>query len=243
MKYVGSKGRHAREILPIILDGRKEGQTYVEPFVGGANTLQHVTGPRLAGDLHPHLIAMWQEASEGWMPPAPSLMDECAYKECKAIKGSSIAWRDRKLMAFVAFMGFSLSYGGKWFGGYRRDKSGKRNYAAEALRAAEKEFPKVRGVEFVCGSYDTMTIPPESIIYCDPPYADTLGYATGEFDHAKFWQWVRVQVAAGHKVFVSEYSAPDDFEAVWHKRVNNTLAADTGEKGATERLWVHVSQI
>lgn len=35
MKYLGSKARIAKEILPIILKDRKVGQYYVEPFVGG----------------------------------------------------------------------------------------------------------------------------------------------------------------------------------------------------------------
>lgn len=38
MKYMGSKARHAKELLPIILANRKQGQWYVEPFVGGAGT-------------------------------------------------------------------------------------------------------------------------------------------------------------------------------------------------------------
>jgi len=36
MKYMGSKKRHAKELLPIILKDRQPGQWYVEPFVGGA---------------------------------------------------------------------------------------------------------------------------------------------------------------------------------------------------------------
>lgn len=35
MKYMGSKNRIAKEILPIILRDRKPNQWYVEPFVGG----------------------------------------------------------------------------------------------------------------------------------------------------------------------------------------------------------------
>ena len=35
MKYQGSKRRIAKDILPIILRDRKNGQFYVEPFVGG----------------------------------------------------------------------------------------------------------------------------------------------------------------------------------------------------------------
>ena len=40
MKYMGSKARIAKHILPMILKNRKEGQCYVEPFVGAANIRQ-----------------------------------------------------------------------------------------------------------------------------------------------------------------------------------------------------------
>lgn len=35
MQYLGGKTRIAKEILPIILADRKEGQYFVEPFVVG----------------------------------------------------------------------------------------------------------------------------------------------------------------------------------------------------------------
>ena len=35
MKYLGSKNKIAKYILPIILKDRTEGQYYVEPFMGG----------------------------------------------------------------------------------------------------------------------------------------------------------------------------------------------------------------
>ena len=37
MKYMGSKTRIAKEILPIMLKNRTENQFWVEPFVGGGN--------------------------------------------------------------------------------------------------------------------------------------------------------------------------------------------------------------
>jgi len=49
MKYMGSKSRHAKEILSIILKERKPDQWYVEPFVGGANVIDKVDGKRLGG--------------------------------------------------------------------------------------------------------------------------------------------------------------------------------------------------
>ena len=50
MKYMGSKNRIAKHILPIILKDRKEGQWYVEPFVGGANIRDKVECKRIGSD-------------------------------------------------------------------------------------------------------------------------------------------------------------------------------------------------
>lgn len=60
MKYMGSKSRIAKHILPIILDGRKDGQYYAEPFCGGCNVIDKVPGNRIANDSNPYLIAMWE---------------------------------------------------------------------------------------------------------------------------------------------------------------------------------------
>ena len=43
MKYMGSKARIAKHILPIILKDRKPNQWYSEPFTGGANLIDKVT--------------------------------------------------------------------------------------------------------------------------------------------------------------------------------------------------------
>jgi len=50
-------------------------------------------------------------------------------------------------------------------------------------------------------------------------------------------------VRLGHDVFVSEYSAPDDFACVWSKEVNNSLTKDTGSKKGFECLFRHESQL
>jgi DNA adenine methylase len=230
MKYMGSKGRHAREILPIILAGRKEGQTYVEPFVGGANIIDKVTGARIGADTHKHLIGMWQAvAVDGFKPLR--YCGEAFYRECSTMKGYAIG------RAVLGYVGFAMSYGGKWFGGYRRDRTGKRDYADEAYRSALKQFPLLRDVDFRCCDYRELDLPAASLVYCDPPYADVTGYSTGDFDHAAFWQWCRDIHRAGHTVFVSEYSAPADFECVWSKKVHNTLVDDTGAKSGVEKLF------
>ena len=55
---MGSKNRIAKHILPIMLEHRKEGQYWVEPFVGGANMIDKVEGLRIGNDSHVYLIAL-----------------------------------------------------------------------------------------------------------------------------------------------------------------------------------------
>lgn len=65
MKYMGSKRRIAKYILPIILKDRKPGQWYVEPFAGGMNSICEVDGNRIANDYHYYLIEMWKAIEGG----------------------------------------------------------------------------------------------------------------------------------------------------------------------------------
>ena len=230
MKYMGSKARHAKELLPIILANRKEGQWYVEPFVGGANMIDKVDGNRIGADYNEYLSEMWKAVSKGWMPP--SKFGESEYINVRTDKDSY----DK---ALVSYVGFALSYSGKWFGGWCRDGAGKRDYVTEAYKNACKQFPNLIGVDFRHSSYQDLDIPENSIIYCDPPYKDTTKYKD-TFDHEPFYDWCRQKRKEGHQVFVSEYWMPEDFVCVWSKEVNNSLTKDTGSKKGIEKLFTLV---
>lgn len=132
------------------------------------------------------------------------------------------------------FASFAYSYGGKMWGGWRR--GGCRDYVAESYRNALKQCPNIQGVEFVSSNYEDLEIPSSSLVYCDPPYEGTTSYKKG-FDHGKFWEWCRNVSDNGHSVFVSEYSAPDDFECVWSGEIVSSLTKNTGAKRGTERLF------
>lgn len=202
MQYMGSKNKLAKRLLPIILEGNKD-KPWVEPFVGGANMIDKVPNTtRIGADTNSYLIAMWQALQAGWIPPF-SLTRE-AYKEIQTNKNAHPA-------ELVAFVGFLCSFGGKWFGGYAANSKGE-NYAARGARCLLKQLPSIQSVDFVNCSYDTLVIPENSVIYCDPPYAGTTKYKD-TFDHDSFWSWVR-GLSNEHSVWVSEYTAPDDFEAV-----------------------------
>lgn len=235
MKYMGSKARYAKQLLPIILKMRKNpNQAYVEPFVGGANMLDGVTGKRIGADINPYLIAALIDIRDN-VAELPKNNREFTEQDYKNL-------RNNDNYQYKGYAGFAFSYGAKWLGGWCRDKIGKRDYVNEAYKNALKQSPKLQGVELVCSSYDKLVIPANSLIYCDPPYANTTKYRT-DFDHVKFWEWCRDKVNEGHLVYISEYVAPDDFVVIWEKEVNSSLTQNTGSKKATEKLFVHKSQV
>jgi len=103
------------------------------------------------------------------------------------------------------------------------------------LFSLDKDFG-YKDIFFYCGDYSDLNIPPNSIIYCDPPYANTTKYKN-IIDYEKFWQWCRIKKQEGHIVFVSEYVAPDDFICVWEKEIMSSLAKNTGHKKVIEKLF------
>ena len=47
MKYMGSKSRHAKQIIPFLMEHYEEGMLYIEPFVGGPMSLTRCLSPTL----------------------------------------------------------------------------------------------------------------------------------------------------------------------------------------------------
>lgn len=86
MKYMGSKNRIAKHILPIMLAERKPDQWWVEPFVGGANMIDKVDGKRIGSDTNKYLIALLKEMQSN-IPFNPPHIGEKEYKEIQ------IFWR------------------------------------------------------------------------------------------------------------------------------------------------------
>lgn len=236
MKYMGSKARIAKYLLPIILRDRKPSQYYVEPFVGGANMIDKVDGLRIGADSNKSLISALELIRDNpwFLPKDNTETNEADYKKIKIIGDTATGLH--------GYYGFALSYGGKWFGGWCRDSAGKRDYVKEAYNNAIKQSPKLSGVNFINSSYIDLDIPDNSIIYCDPPYKKTTKYKKGDFDHEQFFMWCEDRAREGHSVFISEYSAPKDFICIWEKEIVSSLTKNTGAKKGTEKLFVHESQ-
>lgn len=245
MKYVGSKNKISKQILPIILKDRKVGQCYVEPFSGGANMIDKVEDPRLGSDCNEYLIELFNDLQDGWVPP--DYVSEELWSDVK------LEMDNKYEKSFIAFVRFGCSFGADWNGGFarnvRKDKpnaellnSTTKSYCRQSKNNLMKQLLNIMTVDFVHCGYTELSIPPNSIIYCDPPYEGTLGYKD-EFNHSDFWQWCRDKCKQGHKVFVSEYNAPDDFECLWQQEVKVSLNNTTKQSVKVEKLYTPLTSV
>lgn len=231
MKYVGSKRRIAKSILPIILRYRRPGQCYVEPFVGGFNLIDKVGGWRIGNDSHHYLIELFKALQQGWIPP--NMITEDMYK---LIASDMDSFHPR----LVGFVGFNCTFGAGWMGGYARSKGKDRNYAAEGRNKLLRQVESIRDVQLFNKSYDAFPIPKHSLIYCDPPYATTKIYGgVSKFESARFWEWATKQSKNGHDVFVSELNAPADWECIWTQPITINLDSRTPATKQYEKLFVY----
>jgi DNA adenine methylase len=225
MQYMGSKNRIAKHLLPIMLEARND-RTWVEPFVGGANMIDKVGGERIGSDTHKHLISLHKALQNGWIPPTD--VSKEMYYEIKKNQ-------DKYSNELIGFVGFLCSFGGKWWGGYAADKKGT-NFADRGSRVLTKQAKKLNGIVFKNVSYQDLEIPPNSLIYCDPPYEGTTKYKDG-LNHTEFWDWCRNKSKEGHTVFVSEYNAPVDFDCL--KEVEHeTILAKNSQYKRIEKLFI-----
>lgn len=230
MKFMGSKSRIARYILPIMLKNRKSSQFWVEPFVGGGNMIDKVDGLRAGYDIDKDVISALNliRTNTGILPKDNSYFNEQNYKDM----------RNNPKHPLYGYVAYALSYGGKKWGGWRRDSVGKRDYVREAYDNAIKQSPNLPGI-LIQSDYQDIPLNDlgkQCVVYCDPPYIGTTKYCHN-FNSDLFWDWCRDIVKDGHTVFVSEYNAPEDFECIWTGDIVSSLTKNTGSKMGHEKLF------
>ncbi len=235
MQYMGGKVRIAKQILPIILEHRALGQWYVEPFVGGGNVIQNVSSPCIGYDINPHTISALR-AIRDRVTELPKNSKQLTKELYDRFKRVSTDWRH-------GYIGFACSFGGKYYGGYVKDTLDERDGRVYpriqmAYNSALRQSKLLQDVHLECLNYFDIVLPNKSIIYCDPPYEGTTPYHIGGFDHERFWDWCRIKTREGHKIFISEYNAPPDFECVWAKEQITTLQV-VGSHTTVEKLFTY----
>lgn len=237
MVYRGGKGKFAQSIVNVLYKNGRGFECFVAPFCGGCNVLSSISGKRIANDIDYYLISLWQAlVVDKWQPPPP--VSEEFYQLVKQDKSDYEPW-------MVGWIGFVCSFRGGFFGGLATNGAYSQRhgqfYNNQLIQTNHilKQIPSMLDVGFENQSYSDLDIPHDSLIYCDPPYNGTNGYGgQGDFDSELFWDWARRKTVEGHAVFISEYTAPNDFNAIWtrrHRRGYNR------RKDSVEKLFAHRS--
>lgn len=182
----------------------------------------------ICNDKHKYLIEMFKALQNGY--DLPENITEEQYKYIREHKDEN--------PALTGFVGFGCSFGGKWFGGYARNNTNT-NYTLQSKRSVMKDIPNLMNAEFTCFDYKDVKIPKGSVVYTDPPYANTTTYQGQKFDTNEFWDYMR-EISKDNKVFISEQNAPNDFKCIWEKPFTRTLDRNKNNQfKVTEKLFTY----
>jgi len=102
-----------------------------------------------------------------------------------------------------------------------------------------QQLQQLEQLEYSALSYENIAIQPNSIVYCDPPYAGTADYGNS-FNTSNFLNWADNQESP---VFISEYNISDPrFKIITNIKKRVLLKAGAGgHKVATEKVYVNKS--
>lgn len=205
IQYLGGKSRISKQISEVIIDEisrwkepnssldcvsnrerereRESNGRLISLFCGSC-AVESKLAPHfksvICNDNHKYLVALWQALQDGY--ELPEVISEQAYKSIREHKDDN--------PALTGFVGFGCSFGGKFFGGYARNKTGT-NYAAQSKRSILKDFANLQNATFTCNDYKDVVIPTGLVVYADPPYINTTGYTSGKFNSEEFWSYMR----------------------------------------------------
>lgn len=229
MRYQGGKSRIATEIAESINQSINQSTTFVSLFCGACSVESKIKADiKICNDKHEYLIEMLKGVQQGYELP-----DSVSENEHKYIKEN----KDKNKF-LAGFVGFGCSFGGKWFGGYARNKTNT-NYAAQSKKSLLKDMEHMKDSKFICKDYREVEIPDDAIIYADPPYDKTTGYGHEKFNSKEFWEYMRL-LSKTHMVYISEQHAPNDFICIWEKPFTRTLDVNKDNQfQITEKLFIH----
>lgn len=160
MKYMGSKNRIAKDILPIMLAGRKEGQFWVEPFTGGANMIDKVDGLKIGADKNKYIIEMWKGLQKDL--ERPRKISKEIYSEARTEYNNKTNIKFSDFM--IGWIGWMGSFNGRFFDGGYSGTNNKRDYIDEQIRNTEKQIKNIKDVKFIHADYLDLKLPPNIII-------------------------------------------------------------------------------
>lgn len=234
MQYMGGKSRISNDISAIINTYSKD-KNFVSLFCGScAIESKVIAKSKICNDGHEYLISLLSAVQNGY--ELPDVVTKEDYYKAKENKDED--------KALTGFIGFGCAFGGKWFGGYAKNNSNT-NYAKQSKNSLLKKMETLKeNTYFKNLDYKSVEIPLDSVIYCDPSYANTTGYSNSNtFTHQEFWDYMRI-LSQNNLVFISELKAPEDFIPIWQKTFKRVLDVDKDNVfDSLEKLFVHKSLI
>lgn len=243
MRYCGSKKRFIKYLKPILEKHIKEDTLFVDAFCGGANVISEIDcNHKIGVELNEYICALWKHLQTRGMDGIPQSLTREEYED---IKDNYLRKTNKYPKWLTGYVGACCSYGGGWFNGYAKfNPNRNEDHIKEAYENLKKHIENFKCLDttyFANTSYDSLYFPPGSVIYCDPPYANSKKYES-DFDHIKFWEWVRVMSSGGRYVYVSEYEAPSDFKCIWSKKKKDgmgTTLIGNRQNAKIEKLFVY----
>lgn len=222
--YLGSKNRISKYIAPIIQSYVDKGCVgYLEPFVGGANMIDKIKcDTKIGSDIDKYVIAVLSGLQCGIEPPR-----EVSRELYNNVKNNKEKYSD----FIVGYIGYELSFGAKWFGGYVKRDDKKFRGDIYSYNHCVKQATLLNNINFKCCPFDTYKDLEGYVIYCDIPYKDTTKYKHQTFSYEKFYEWCRL-MSRNNVVLISEYWMPDDFQCIWSKEI--VVSLDSNKKECDE---------
>jgi site-specific DNA-adenine methylase len=252
--YIGGKKKIAKQIHDAITkvvdqvesSGSGKYSNYLEPFLGMASVFRLFAkdGYKATGcDANKNIKLMWKAIKTSNRCPS----NKCSREKFERLKRSRVHSAER------GFYGVACSFGGAFFGAYANNcmsGQGSRSKLREAYNGLMKLKPDMRGnnVHLCSGKSYTIFHPRDTIVYCDPPYASSLGKLKSnnehlnDFDIDHFWAVMRdwSKPSTGNLVFISEEHAPADFVPIWRTSVRRSVD-HASRKRSQEKLFIHRS--
>ena len=140
MKYLGGKQRLGKYISIVLhnlwnkYNNNYKFKGYLEPFCGSLGVFKHMTDLNsnhiIANDYHEDLISLWNAVKYNKFT-YPKSISESQYNKAKLYKSPS---------AYKAFVGFGMSFGGRYFGAYSQKYLGnkKEDFCKEMTNSLKK---------------------------------------------------------------------------------------------------------
>lgn len=244
MRYMGGKHRQSKAITAELVRRYAGQKTYAEPFCGALGQASRAV-PELArlgvkrfmlSDVSLALMNTWKALIYGrWEPP--DFVSEDEYKRIKSKRDPE--------NPLTAYCGFALSFGGKWFGVYARDRKHERNFNVTSKRSTLRKASLLRPFKPTLkkAMYSELSVE-KAIVYLDPPYRNSTKYHDyeGKFDYEAFTEWAE-SLGQSNDVILTEFVPPSPLWRVVHEWGNTKsrhINAKPKDSMTNERIFEFV---